>query len=410
MPISQKLIGKRIIVGISGGIAAYKACTLIRLFIKAGAEVKVVVTPNAFQFVTEITLKTLSKNLIYHDVFWDNNFRSPEHIALTDWGDIFVVAPATGNIIGKYANGIADDALSTSLMAFDGQVVISPAMNGKMYNNFAVRRNMEILISNGIKFIEPGSGELACGYEGKGRMAEPEEIYREVEYLLRKTESLEGKKILITASRTEEPLDPIRYLSNMSSGKTGFRLAEAFACRGAEVVLVAGPSTEIAYSAVDRVDVRTAQEMFEAVDERFSDCDCCIMTAAVADYTFDYSETKIKKKENDNHFAVKRTKDILKEISLKKRPEQILAGFALETDKAIENAQAKLKKKNLDFIVLNTTDSNNQAFRSESNTVTIIDKDNSKIEYPLLSKSEICEKIVDKTEILLKKARVRLFR
>ncbi|MDA3886655.1 MAG: bifunctional phosphopantothenoylcysteine decarboxylase/phosphopantothenate--cysteine ligase CoaBC, partial [Candidatus Delongbacteria bacterium] len=250
--------GKKIIIGITGGIAAYKSCYLIRYFIKAGAEVKVIATENGLKFVGEVTLRSLSNNNVYSDSFSEWNEKPHEHISITDWGDIFIVAPATANIIGKLANGIADDALSTSLLAFDKQILMVPAMNTKMYNNPAVQRNMDFLASHGVDFINPDTGDLACGYEGKGRMAEPEQIFRESKFYLDRSNILSGKKIVVTASRTEESLDPIRYLTNRSSGITGFKIAEQAAIMGAEVTLITGPTDQEIFTKVKRINVISA--------------------------------------------------------------------------------------------------------------------------------------------------------
>ncbi len=399
--ISQSLKTKNVLIGITGGIAAYKACYLIRLFKKYVANVKTVITKNGLEFVTETTLRTLSENKVYSNTFSDSNEWSTEHISLTDWADIFIIAPATANIIGKYANGIADDALSTALLAFDKQVIIAPAMNGKMYENPAVQRNIDILRQQGVFFIDPGYGDLACGYKAKGRMAEPDEIFRESLYFLNKTDQLSGKKILISASRTVEMIDPVRYISNFSSGKTGFRLAEEALYTGAETVLVTGPTEEVCSNFIRRTDVSSSEDMYNEIIRESKDADCVIMSAAVADYTVNRSDKKIKKNKNDMTLDLLKTKDILKELGRIKRKGQILVGFALETDKGVLNAKKKLKEKNLDLIILNETNEKNPAFGSDFNRVTFISKSGFE-EFPLMNKSEIAKLIIDKISALIK--------
>lgn len=279
------IAGKKILVGISGGIAAYKTPILIRLLIKAGAEVKVVVTPNALEFVTRVTLETLSKHKIYDQVFGSVNDYSTEHVALTDWADAFVIAPATANIIGKYASGIADDALSTSLLAFNKAVFIAPAMNCKMWNNFAVQKNMEYLRLQGVHVIGPASGDLACGYEGAGRMDEPEVICRALHDFFVQSQSLKGIKAMVTAGPTYEAIDPVRFIGNHSSGLMGFCIAEELASRGADVTLIAGPtSLKTNHTGIKRIDIVSAQDMYDACINHFSESKLCVMSAAVADY------------------------------------------------------------------------------------------------------------------------------
>lgn len=395
MRTSQNLKTKNVLIGITGGIAAYKSCYLIRYFKKSGADVKVVISKNGLEFITETTLRTLSGNSVYSDTFGSSNEWSTEHISITDWADIFIVAPATANIIGKYANGIADDALSTALLAFNKQVIIAPAMNDKMYNNPAVQRNIKTLKKQGVYFVNPGYGDLACGYKATGRMAEPDEIFRESEPFINKSEDLKGKKILISASRTLEYIDPVRYISNFSSGKTGFRLAESSASNGAETVLVTGPTEEKCSTMVRRLDVVTSEEMYNKMIKESKDADCIIMSAAVADYTVIKSETKIKKSNKNLSLELIKTKDILKELGRIKRNGQILVGFALETDNGIENAKKKLKEKNLDMIILNETSKENPAFGTDTNKITIITKQKTE-ELPVMSKTDLSDIILDK--------------
>ncbi len=397
------LSNKKILLGLSGGIAAYKSLLLIRLLVKAGANVKVIATKCALEFVTKVTIETLSKNKLYDSLFADSNDYSTEHVALTDWADFFILAPATGNIIGKMANGIADDALSTSLMAFNKTILIAPAMNSKMYDNFAVQKNMSYLREqSNISFIEAEIGELACGYDGKGRMAEPNDIFNMSEFLILKDDcnnDFEGKNIVVTASRTVENIDPVRYLSNNSSGKMGFKIANEFAIRGANVTLITGPSDEVCYDIVKRINIVSADDMYNEVKRSFiaKKSDVLIMSAAVADYSFEYNKNKIQKKKDDNLLSkMLKTKDILLEVSKLKSKNQIVIGFAMETENVIENAKQKLKSKNLDFIVLNSISEKNPAFKSDENVVTIIDKNNEVNEYQSKSKIVIAQILADK--------------
>jgi len=405
------LSNKKILIGLSGGIAAYKSLLLVRLLVKAGANVKVVATKSALEFVTKVTIETLSKNKLYDSLFADSNDYSTEHVALTDWADFFVLAPATGNIIGKMANGIADDALSTSLMAFNKSILIAPAMNSKMYDNFAVKKNMNYLREqSNISFIEAEIGELACGYDGKGRMAEPTDIFNMLEFLILKencNNDFEGKNIVVTASRTVEHIDPVRYLSNNSSGKMGFKIANEFALRGAIVTLITGPSDEVCYDIIKRINIISADDMYNEVKRLFIDkeSDILIMSAAVADYSFEYNNNKIKKKKGDNLLSkMSKTKDILLEVSRSNKCDsQVVVGFAMETENVITNAKQKLKSKNLDFIVLNSISEKNPAFKSDKNIVTIIDKNNEVNEYQSKSKIAIAQVIADKVLQLFNK-------
>lgn len=391
------LTGKKIIVGISGGIAAYKSPLLIRLFKKAGAEVKVVTTKNALQFVTIPVIETLSGNKANSDVFSAGNDYTTEHVSLADWGDIFVIAPATANIIGKYAAGIADDALSTSLLAFSRPVMMAPAMNTKMLENFSVQKNMDYLKSRGVAFIYAPEGELACGYEGKGRMEEAENIFKWVENALAVKSSLKGKKILITAGPTYEPIDPVRFIGNQSSGKMGFALAEEAAVRGADVTLIAGPSLlTLRNKSVKRVDVTTADEMHSACIAAFKKADLTIMAAAVADYRpLIFNKSKIKKSGQTLMLELTQTTDILKELGAMKKKKQVLVGFALESDQEISNAKEKLSNKNLDFVVLNSLNDKGAGFGTDSNKITIIDKRSMIYSFTLKSKQLVAADILD---------------
>ncbi|MFP4467342.1 MAG: bifunctional phosphopantothenoylcysteine decarboxylase/phosphopantothenate--cysteine ligase CoaBC [Bacteroidales bacterium] len=396
------LTGKKVILGISGGIAAYKAAYLIRLFRKAGAEVKVVGTTNAFEFITRVTLESLSEHKVYHQVFGDQNDYTTEHVSLTDWGDVFVVAPATANVIGKLANGIADDALSTSLLAFDRQVFIAPAMNCKMYAHWAVQENIGRLREKGVQIIDPTEGYLACGYEGKGRMEEPEAIFAKIKsYLTHPDLSLHNKKILITAGPTREAIDPVRYLGNHSSGKMGFALAEELAARGAGIHLISGPTHLQTKSAnINLVRVTTAEEMLNACMKYYPGVDAAIMAAAVSDYKpAKIHPHKIKKNSQDSplHIELQPTTDILARMGAEKK-QQLLVGFALETDHEETNAIKKLKEKHLDFIVLNSLGDEGAGFAHDTNKISIIDNKHEIFRYPLQTKKATALEIANMVE------------
>ena len=386
-----------VVIAISGGIAAYKIPFLIRLFKKAGHEVKVVVTKNALNFVTEATLQTLSDNLVYSDMFAGNKDMT-EHISLADWADYYIVAPATANIIGKYANAIADDCVSTTLLAFDKDVFLAPAMNTKMYANEGVQNNLQILASRGVNIIRPNCGELACGANGDGRMAEPEEIFAFVNNHIAKSKILAGKTICVTAGPTYEQIDPVRFIGNNSSGKMGFAIAESLATKGASVKLIAGPTHLNTNSCnIERIDVKSAEQMYNATVKEFEKADAAILSAAVADYTpKNVFSQKVKKADNVLNIELQPTKDILAQLGRMKTDKQTLVGFALETNDEENNAKQKLSKKNLDFIVLNSLNDKNACFGFDTNKVTIIDSNGKMIKTDLKSKSEIAEDVVSK--------------
>lgn len=386
-----------VVIAISGGIAAYKIPFLIRLFRKAGHEVKVVVTKNALNFVTEATLQTLSDNLVYSDMFAGNKDMT-EHISLADWADYYIVAPATANIIGKYANAIADDCISTTLLAFDKDVFLAPAMNTKMYANKGVQNNLQILASRGVNIISPNCGELACGANGDGRMAEPEEIFAFVNNHIAKSKILAGKTICVTAGPTYEQIDPVRFIGNNSSGKMGFAIAESLATKGASVKLIAGPTHLNTNSCnIERIDVKSAEQMYNATVKEFEKADAAILSAAVADYTpKNVFSQKVKKADNVLNIELQPTKDILAQLGRMKTDKQTLVGFALETNDEENNAKQKLSKKNLDFIVLNSLNDKNACFGFDTNKVTIIDSNGKMIKTDLKSKSEIAEDVVSK--------------
>lgn len=386
-----------VVIAISGGIAAYKIPFLIRLFKKAGHEVKVVVTKNALNFVTEATLQTLSDNLVYSDMFAGNKDMT-EHISLADWADYYIVAPATANIIGKYANAIADDCISTTLLAFDKDVFLAPAMNTKMYANKGVQNNLQILASRGVNIISPNCGELACGANGDGRMAEPEEIFAFVNNHISNSKTLIGKTICVTAGPTYEQIDPVRFIGNNSSGKMGFAIAESLATKGASVKLIAGPThLNTKNCNIERIDVKSAEQMYNATVKEFEKADAAILSAAVADYTpKNVFSQKVKKADNVLNIELQPTKDILAQLGRMKTDKQTLVGFALETNDEENNAKQKLSKKNLDFIVLNSLNDKNACFGFDTNKVTIIDSNGNMTKTDLKSKSEIAEDVVSK--------------
>lgn len=386
-----------VVIAISGGIAAYKIPFLIRLFRKAGHRVKVVVTKNALNFVTEATLQTLSDNLVYSDMFAGNKDMT-EHISIADWADYYIVAPATANIIGKYANAIADDCISTTLLAFDKDVFLAPAMNTKMYANKGVQNNLQILASRGVNIISPNCGELACGANGDGRMAEPEEIFAFVNNHIAKSKILAGKTICVTAGPTYEQIDPVRFIGNNSSGKMGFAIAESLAAKGALVKLIAGPThLNTKNCNIERIDVKSAEQMYNATVKEFEQADAAILSAAVADYTpKNVFSQKVKKADNVLNIELQPTKDILAQLGRMKTDKQTLVGFALETNDEENNAKQKLSKKNLDFIVLNSLNDKNACFGFDTNKVTIIDSNGNMTKTDLKSKSEIAEDVVSK--------------
>ncbi len=394
---------KKILLGITGGIAAYKSLFLIRLLIKNNYQVKVIATKNALKFITPLSIETLSQNKLYSDVFNSPDEYNTEHISISDEADVLIVAPATANIIGKFANGIADDALSTTFLAFNKPVFIAPAMNCKMMEHYSVEKNIHYLKNNGVNFIEPEFGDLACGYQGRGRMAEPEAIFNEVHNFFNKNTSFKGKKVLITAGPTYEAIDPVRFIGNNSSGKMGFALAEEFCKKGAEVVLVAGPVALDTPSNVRRINVTSAAEMLNACKTEFPSADITIMAAAVADYKpTEVSELKIKKSDTNIDLHLTKTTDILAELGKSKTSNQLLIGFALETNNEKENALSKLHTKNLDFIVLNSLNDNGAGFAYNTNKVSIIDKQGRITDYPLKSKKEVARDILLQIEKQMK--------
>ena len=395
------LKGKHIILGITGSIAAYKSAVLCRLLVSAGAEVKVVMTPLAKQFITPLTMATLSQNPILVDFFNPENGEWNSHVKLGEWADLYLIAPATANTMAKMATGVADNLLLTTYLSARCDVAVAPAMDLDMYAHVATQRNMERLREDGVHIIEPGSGFLASGLVGKGRMAEPQDIVEAVKALFgEKKKSLEGKRFLVTAGATIEPIDPVRFISNHSSGKMGYAVAEALAERGADVTLVSGRTALDAPKGVDRVDVLSAEQMYEACVSRFEQMDGAVMCAAVADYTpQEVATEKLKKGDGDMSIPLKRTKDIAAALG-ERKGSRVLVGFAMETQHEMENAQSKLERKNFDFIVLNSLRKAGAGFRGDTNIVTLIDGEGAE-ELPLMSKRDVADRIVDKIEKLL---------
>lgn len=390
----------KVVIGISGGIAAYKVPQLVRLFVKAGHEVKCAATEHALEFVTPLTLETVSQNKLYCDLFAKVNEHSTEHISLKDWGDVLVVAPATANIIGKLASGIGDDALSTLMLSFSQKpIYICPAMNTQMGECESVRRNIETLRKQGVRIIESTSGELACGTVGNGRMEEPEAIFERVEGdCAPMRRQLRGKRVLITAGPTYERIDAVRFIGNYSSGKMGFALANEFAERGAEVTLIAGPTAlKIEHPLVKRIDIESAREMYAAATAAWETSDIAVLSAAVADFRPEsVSDMKIKKQGDggmDLHLV--QNPDILATLGANKTERQVLVGFALETNDEIAHAHEKLERKNLDLIVMNSLRDKGAGFGTDTNKVTIIDRDGRQTEGSLKSKADVARDIAD---------------
>lgn len=389
------LENKTVLLGVTGGIAAYKSASLASKLIKAGAEVRVIMTKNACNFINPITFESLTGHKCIVDTF-DRNFEfQVEHVALAKKADVIMIAPATANIMAKLAHGLADDMLTTTVLASNAPKIIAPAMNTAMYENPVTRHNIELLQAYGMEVITPASGYLACGDTGAGKMPEPEELY---EYILRAIacpKDLKGLNILVTAGPTAESIDPVRYITNHSSGKMGYQIAKICMLRGASVTLVSGP-TALAYPPfVDVVPVTTAKDMYEAVTGRSSSMDIIIKAAAVADYRPSHvAEDKIKKKDGAMAIELEKTDDILKYLGDHKKEGQFLCGFSMETKDMLENSRKKLKKKNLDLIVANNLKVAGAGFKGDTNVVTLISKDQ-ETTLPLMSKEEVAYKLMD---------------
>ena len=396
------LKGKKIVLGVTGSIAAYKSALLVRLLIKEGAEVQVVMTPAAKEFITPLTLATLSGRPVLCDFFDTNSGNWHSHVELGLWADAMIVAPATASTLGKMANGIADNLLVTTYLSMKAPVFIAPAMDLDMYAHPSTQRNIEILCGYGNNLIEPGSGELASHLCGKGRMEEPENIVARLKDFFFSGRLLTGKKVLITAGPTYEKIDPVRFIGNYSSGKMGFALANECASQGADVTLVAGPvSLETPHPAINRIDVESAQQMFEVAKEFFPKCDTAILCAAVADYRPSaVADKKIKRTSDGMTIELEANPDIAASLGKIKRDDQRMVGFALETNDGENNAREKLAKKNLDFIVLNSLTDKGAGFAVDTNKITIIDKEG-ETRYPLKSKSEVARDIIKHLSKLL---------
>lgn len=388
---------KNIILGISGGIAAYKCATLVRALIKRGANVKVIMTRHAKEFITPLTMATLSQNPILVEFYNPENGDWNSHVDLGLWADLMIVAPATANTMGKMANGIADNLLITTYLSAKCPVMFAPSMDLDMYKHPSTQRNIDILKSYGNIVIEPDSGFLASGLIGKGRMEEPEIIAEFIEKYFSERTILTGKKFLVTAGPTYEKIDPVRFVGNYSSGKMGFAIAEQLAERGAEVVLLAGPvALTINHPKIKRINVESASEMYDQAVKEFPSCDGAIMSAAVADFTpLDKSDKKIKRGKENYNIELTPNKDIAGELGCMKLESQVLIGFALETDNEYSNAVGKLKKKNLDFIVLNSLKDLGAGFGVDTNKIRIIDKNSKEQVYALSSKKQVACDILD---------------
>lgn len=389
------LKNKVVVVGVTGSIAAYKSAQLVSDLVKEGCEVHVIMTENAVNFINPITFETLTGRKCLVDTF-DRNFEySVTHVSLSQKADVFMIAPASANIIGKIANGIADDMLSTMVMAAKCPVLIAPAMNKYMFMNTIVQENIEKLKRHDYRIISPAVGRLACNDTGVGKLPDVDVLIEHIKHEIAHEKDYKGLKVLITAGPTQESLDPVRYITNHSSGKMGYAIAQAASERGAEVVLVSGEVSIKPPIFAECINVKSAEEMFNAVAENLSDSDVVIMAAAVADYTPDsYSDNKIKKSDGDMSISLKRTKDILKYAGEHKADGQIICGFSMETENLLENSRQKLEKKNCDMIAANSIKQSGAGFKTDTNVITLITEDNIK-ELPLMSKYDAANNILD---------------
>lgn len=383
----------KILLCVTGGIAVYKSVALVSKLTQAGAEVRVIMSESAMQFVQPLTFQAMSRNDVYFDTFDEKDSRVIAHIDLADWADLVVVAPATANVIGKYANGIADDMITTTLLATTKDVWMAPAMNVHMYDHPAVQQNIATLYKRGIRFIEPSEGYLACGYVGKGRLEEPEKITELIMNRNSKPMPLSGKQVIVTAGPTRERIDPVRYVSNFSTGKMGFAMAKAAAEFGAHVTLIAGPVALDTPPGVIRVDVESAAEMLEAVENRFSTADLLIKTAAVADYKPKHpAGQKVKKQQGDTSLEMERTADILATMGAAKR-HQVIVGFAAETNDVEAYADAKRQKKNADYIIANDVTQPGVGFGTDTNKVVLFSSEG-KVDFPMLPKDQLASELL----------------
>ena len=398
------LKGKKIVLGITGSIAAYKACYIIRGLIKQGAEVQVVITPAGKEFITPITLSALTSKPVISEFFAQRDGTWNSHVDLGLWADAMLIAPATASTIGKMANGIADNMLITTYLSAKAPVFIAPAMDLDMYAHPSTQRNLDTLRSFGNHITEPGTGELASHLVGKGRMEEPEVIIRVLDEYFSASAELQGKKVMITAGPTYEKIDPVRFIGNYSSGKMGFALAEECARRGAEVTLIAGPvQLQANHPRIRRIDVESAEEMYAASQVGFADADAAVLCAAVADYRPEATADKKIKRETGEQLTLRLqpTKDIAASLGAAKREGQVLVGFALETNNEQQNAEGKLERKNLDFIVLNSLNDDGAGFRHDTNKISIIDR-KGRTDYPLKLKTEVAQDIIDRLSDTMK--------
>jgi len=397
--------GKNIILGVCGSIAAYKSALLVRLLVKAGANVQVVMTPEATDFITPLTLSTLSKNPVLVDYFAPETGEWNNHVDLGLWADFFIIAPASANTLAKMANGLCDNLLTAVYLSAKCPVYFAPAMDLDMWKHPSTVENVAKLQSFGNILINPGTGELASGLHGEGRMAEPEEITAFLAADLKKKLPLADQKILVTAGPTYEAIDPVRFIGNHSSGKMGFAIADELALMGADVILITGPTAQVSRQRnIKRIDVTSAAEMLQACEQHYATAKACVMSAAVADYTpIDVAAQKIKKQSGNLNIELITTVDILKALGDKKRGDQLLVGFALETNDEEQNAIQKLKKKNLDFIVLNSLNDTGAGFKVDTNKIIIIDRNLQKTSFDLKSKDEVARDICNKlAEMILK--------
>ena len=390
------LDGKQALLGVTGGIAAYKAVDLTSRLVKSGASVNVIMTDNAAKLVRPLTFQTISRNPVVAGMFAETADWRPEHIALADEADILAIAPATANIIGKLAHGIADDMLSTTALAVRCPILVAPAMNCHMYDNAIFQKNMEILREHGIAFVEPEYGQLACGYEGKGRLADVEKIIQKIQRLVNTPRDFEGKTVLVTAGPTREPLDPIRFITNRSSGKMGYAVAEAAYNRGADVILVSGPTALPAPAGIKLINVETTGQMRDRALEHASQAHVAVMAGAPSDYRPQtVNPQKIKKDQGQLTLTLERNPDILAELGQHRRDGQILVGFSMETENLLDNARKKLQKKNVQLMVANDISQEGAGFGTDTNIVWLIDSSGGEKELPLMSKLDVAHAILD---------------
>ena len=392
------LSGKNILLCVTGGIAAYKMADVASMLVKLNADVHVCMTENATKFIPAETFSVLTKNKVYTDVFDEtpDDYINVPHISLGTGADVILVAPATANIIGKIANGIADDMVSTTVLPATCPVLIAPSMNTHMFENPIVQDNIEKLKRFGYKIIEPASGHLACGYDGKGKLPSPEQLVEYIVYEAAEEKDMKGKKVLVNAGPTRESLDPVRFITNHSSGKMGFAVAKAAANRGADVILVTGPVSLETPIGVNRIDIESAEDMYNEMTAASKDADIIIMSAAVADYTpNEVADNKIKKSDGNLSIELKRTQDILKTIGEAKKDGQIIVGFSMETENLLENSRKKLISKNADMICANSLKTPGAGYQVDTNIITLITKDDEE-ELPLMSKYDAAKRILDK--------------